>query len=274
MRIALFRKTSDQMDRVAVDCGDGFFEVKGLALSQAIEMAHQGQPFELSGGVNPQSVQLRAPVLPTSRILCVATNYATFIETYGGSPPEFPMIFSKVDSTMIGPNDPIVLPTESDCIDWEAELAVVVGQSLRRGTLAEAEAAILGFTVSNDVSVRDWQSRTAQWFQGKNFERTCPIGPWITTKDDSHWQGHAQVTTTIDGVVYQDGDTSDMLFSPAALLSYLSTFMTLRAGDVVLTGTPPGVGSRLTPPVFLQVGQTLRTTIGSLGELCNRIVSE
>jgi acylpyruvate hydrolase len=187
--------------------------------------------------------------------------------------PEYPTLFAKFADALIGPRDPIQLAPESSAVDWEAELAVVVGGTVRRAGAAEAEAAIAGFTVLNDVTMRDWQYRTTQWLQGKTFEATTPIGPVLVTPDElpGGVRPALQLTAAVDGETVQKADTSDLVFDPVALVRYVSVIMTLRPGDVIATGTPGGVGHARKPPRYLAAGMTLTTEIEGIGRLENAV---
>lgn len=214
-----------------------------------------------------------ATVLPVvtapAKILCVGLNFRTHILEMGREIPEYPTIFAKFSDTLIGAVDDLVLPSTSTQVDWEAELAVIIGRSVRRANPDEARAAIAGYTVANDVSMRDWQWRTTQWLQGKAFDKSTPLGPVMVTPDEIDHAARLELGCDVDGVEMQRSNTSDLVFSPEATVAYISQFTTLRAGDVVLMGTPGGVGSARDPKIFLQPGQVLRTTIDGIGECLN-----
>ena len=182
-------------------------------------------------------------------------------------------MFAKFADALIGPRDPIQLAPESSAVDWEAELAVVVGGTVRRAGAAEAATAIAGFTVLNDVTMRDWQYRTTQWLQGKTFEATTPIGPVLVTPDElpGGVRPALSLTAAVDGETVQKADTSDLVFDPVALVRYVSVIMTLRPGGVIATGTPGGVGHARKPPRYLAAGMTLTTEIGGIGRLENAV---
>ncbi len=188
--------------------------------------------------------------------------------------PSHPTLFAKFPDTLTGARDDLILPAESEEVDWEAELGVVVGAPVRRASTEEAAAAIAGFTVVNDVSMRDWQWRTAQWLQGKMFEASTPVGPWLVTGDEVDGAADLAIGCEVDGVVMQSSRTSDLLFGPAELVAYVSRITTVRPGDVIATGTPGGVGAARSPKVFLAPGQVLRTVIEGIGECVNRCVAE
>ena len=209
-----------------------------------------------------------APLLPNAgKVICCGLNYGDHIQEMGRELPEHPTLFAKYADTLVGANDPVEV-LGSARIDWEAELAVVVGSELYRADEEQAREAIAGYTVANDVSMRDWQNRTLQWFQGKAWDRTTPVGPVMVTADEAGED--FQVKGYVNGELVQNGNTRTLVFGPAQLLSYISQFTVLRPGDLVLTGTPGGVGMGMIPPRFLQDGDTLTTEIDGIGRLENR----
>jgi acylpyruvate hydrolase len=216
-----------------------------------------------------------APVVPRPpKIICLGLNYEQHIREMGDEPPEFPTLFAKYTEALIGPRDPIVLPRVSTMVDWEAELAFVIGTRVRHADDATARAAIAGYTICNDVSMRDWQGRTPQWLQGKTFEHSTPLGPVLVTPDEVDDAQDLGLRCEVDGDVRQDARTSDLVFDPVATVRYISTILTLVPGDVVSTGTPGGVGVGRQPPLFLAPGQQVRTVIEGIGELLNECVAE
>ena len=209
-----------------------------------------------------------APLLPNAgKVICCGLNYGDHIQEMGRELPEHPTLFAKYADTLVGANDPVEV-LGSARIDWEAELAVVVGSELYRADEEQAREAIAGYTVANDVSMRDWQNRTLQWFQGKAWDKTTPVGPVMVTADEAGED--FQVKGYVNGELVQNGNTRTLVFGPAQLLSYISQFTVLRPGDLVLTGTPGGVGMGMIPPRFLQDGDTLTTEIDGIGRLENR----
>jgi acylpyruvate hydrolase len=206
-----------------------------------------------------------APVIPRpSKIICVGLNYRSHITEMGRELPSYPTLFAKYPEALIGPYDTLTLPAESDQVDWEAELAVVVGCRTRHVDRAGALAAIAGYTIINDVTLRDWQFRTPEWLQGKTFEATAPFGPHLVTPDEL--APDAKISCVIDEDVVQESTIADLLFDAGDLISYISTILTLNPGDVIATGTTGGVGHARTPPRYLQDGQTLVTRIAGIGE--------
>jgi len=214
-----------------------------------------------------------APVVTRpGKIVCVGLNYRSHITEMGRDLPEFPTLFAKFAEALIGPHDTLTLPPESGEVDWEAELAVVVGRSIRRGDRAEAEAAIAGYTVLNDVTLRDWQFRTREWLQGKTWEATTPLGPCLVTPDEL--PADAEISCAIDDEIVQKSTIGDLLFDAADLVSYVSTMVTLRPGDLIATGTTGGVGHARKPPRYLKDGQTVVTRIEGIGELVTPVRRE
>jgi acylpyruvate hydrolase len=208
-------------------------------------------------------------VVRPEKVICVGLNYRAHIAEMGRDFPEYPTLFPKYARTLIGAYDDIILPAASTQVDWEAELAFVIGSEVRHGHGDAARAAIAGYTVLNDISERDWQYRTPQWLQGKSFEATTPVGPWLVTADEPGVaEGHA-ISCAVDGELMQKADTADLLFDPVALVEYISTFITLAPGDLIATGTPAGVGAARTPPRFLQAGEVVTTEISGIGTLRN-----
>lgn len=216
-----------------------------------------------------------APLVPhPGKVVCVAQNYKAHLAEQGKPPPAYPALFAKFASALTGAHDEIVLPDDSSQVDWEVELAVVMGQPAFRVSEEEALPAVAGYAVINDVSMRDWQYRTSQFLEGKTFDRATPFGPWLVTRDDpSVAEGDMHLSCEVDGEVVQDGSTSDLLFGVEALVSYISHAMSLAPGDVIATGTPGGSGHWLKPPRYLEDGNLLVTSVAGLGEcrnLCRR----
>jgi acylpyruvate hydrolase len=217
-----------------------------------------------------------APLVPRpGKVICVGQNYRAHIAEQGLQPPPYPTLFAKFASALAGARDHIVLPLSSSRVDWEVELAVVVGWPSHRATEAEALTAVAGYAVINDVSMRDWQYRTSQFLQGKTFDKATPFGPWLVTRDDpSVDESGMQISCQLDGEVVQDGNSSDLLFGVSALVSYISHAMTLGPGDVIATGTPGGSGHWRRPPRYLRDGSVLVSRISGLGECRNVCRSE
>jgi acylpyruvate hydrolase len=206
-----------------------------------------------------------------SKIVCVGLNYRTHILEMGRELPEYPTLFAKFPDTLTEPNADIEAPAEDARLDWEAELTVVVGSAVRRVAAGAAEAAIAGYTVANDVSMRGYQFRTKEWLQGKLWDRSTPVGPVLVTTDE--WTPGPAVRTVVNGEVMQEASTGDLVHDPVTLVSYVSTMITLRPGDLILTGTPGGVGHARKPARYLVAGDVVQTSIDGIGTLQNRIVA-
>ncbi len=212
-----------------------------------------------------------APLLPDpEKVICVGLNYLGHIAETGRPRPEFPTLFTKFSRTLIGANDPIHLPRDDESVqtDWEAELGLVIGSEVRRATPEQAAAAIAGYTVVNDISVRDFQNRTTQFLPGKAWEGTTPVGPYLVVAEPGQ-PAHFPISCDVDGETMQASDTAELCFGPVELIAYISTFVTLVPGDLIATGTPGGVGVARSPQVFLRRGQTVVTRIGGVGECRN-----
>jgi acylpyruvate hydrolase len=215
-----------------------------------------------------------APVVPNpSKVICVGHNYRNHIQEMGRELPSYPTLFPKFADTLIGANDDIVKPDETDALDWEVELVVVIGQPIRHASEHEAADAIAGFTVMNDISVRDWQFRTVEWTQGKIWDSSTPVGPYVVTPDEVGGVRPAvKVETVVDGRTMQSDTTGDLLFDPVFLVQYVSTVIRLNPGDLIATGTPAGVGHAREPKIYLVGGETVVTSVSGVGTCTNTIV--
>jgi len=209
-----------------------------------------------------------APLVPKpSKIICVGLNYRAHILETGTPVPEYPTLFAKFTPALIGAFDDIELSAAATQWDWEAELGVVVGTPAHRVDETAATAAIAGYTVVNDISARDWQMRTSEWLQGKTFAHTTPVGPYLVTPDEA---GHAhEISCEVGGELKQKASTADLVFGPAALIAYISAILPLEPGDLIVTGTPGGVGHARKPPQHLAEGDTVVTRISGVGECRN-----
>ncbi|MGP4113265.1 fumarylacetoacetate hydrolase family protein [Streptomyces sp. 4N509B] len=275
MRLATIRLADGRTEAVRVD-GD---QAVRLGHADVGALLRDGGPDALARAAEADGTTVAladaelAPVVPTpGKILCVGLNYRNHILEMGRELPEFPTLFAKYPEALIGPRDGIRKPPESEKLDWEGELAIVIGTAVRRAGPTEARAAIAGYAVLNDVTARDWQYRGPQWLQGKTFEATTPFGPQLVTTDE--WEPGSDLVTAVDGEEVQRASTGDLVFGPAELVAYASTILTLRPGDVIATGTPGGVGHARKPARYLTPGQTVTTTIEGLGTLTNPVVAD
>jgi len=251
MRIVRFRESPDAWPAWGWISEDRVGLIAGSPLTD-----FRREPAERPLGM----VQLLAPVVP-GKIICIGRNYAAHAAEHDAEVPVLPLLFSKPPSSVIGPGEAILLPPQSQRVEHEAELAVVIGQRARWITPAEAPTHILGYTAANDVSARDLQRSDGQWTRAKGFDTFCPLGPWIDTRLDP---SDALVTCHVNGQLRQMASTRDMVFPVAQLVAYISSVMTLEPGDVILTGTPSGVGP-------LEAGDEVRVEVEGLGTLTNPV---
>lgn len=222
----------------------------------------------------PADVQLLPPVPHPIKIICVGRNYAAHAQESGDEPTEYPILFARFASTLVAHGEPVVRPYRSEQLDWEGEIAVVIGHGGRHIPRDTALEHVAGYAAFNDVSVRDYQFRTSQYMVGKNFDSTAPFGPHLITADELPDPSALEVRTFIDDEQVQYGRAADMLFDIPTLISYISDFTELDAGDVISTGTPSGVGFTRTPPRFLTPGQTVRVEVTGVDPLSNPVIDE
>lgn len=217
-------------------------------------------------------VHLHAPVTNPRKFLAIASNYQSHIDEVTASmpgyvPPEYQRWFVKLPTSINGPYDPILMPPESEQIDWEVELAVVIGRRCRRVPVDQAHMAVAGYMICNDVSVRDWQKRSPTIMLGKSFDTHGPLGPWIVTPDELGDPHALRLRCLVNGEVVQDGSTSEMINNIWDQIAYLSTVCTLEPGDILATGTPKGTGGSMKPPRFLKVGDRVRCEVEHIGAI-------
>jgi 2-keto-4-pentenoate hydratase/2-oxohepta-3-ene-1,7-dioic acid hydratase in catechol pathway len=255
----------------------------GVLRDEGIADAGTLSPVELiAGGADPVAgavtplagATLLPPVARPPKFLAIGLNYADHVAEANLATPEFPVVFAKLGSSVNGPFDAVERPRVSDQLDYEGELGFVIGRRCRHVSAAEAPSVIAGFLVVNDVSVRDWQTRTPQWTLGKSFDTHGPIGPWLTTADevgDPHALG---IRTWVNGELRQESNTKHLIFDCYALVEHLSAACTLEPGDVIATGTPAGVGMLMDPPRMLRAGDVVRVEIDRIGAIENRVVDE
>lgn len=268
MKLATLRLEGPATTAVRID-GDAVIEISGYADLGALLAVEGWRDIAAAAGgtsrvlaeIAPQSW---APVVPKpGKIICVGQNYETHITEMGRELPQYPTLFAKFPEALVGAFDEIEMPAVSSQVDWEAELAVVIGAPARRVSESDAKNYIAGYAVINDVSMRDYQYRTLQWLQGKTFENTAPFGPYLVTADE--WDLGPTMKCVVDGETVQETTTAELVFTPAKLVSYISDIITLNAGDVIATGTTGGVGHARTPARYLSDGSLLETSIEGLG---------
>lgn len=282
MRLAMFMRNGGK--GIAASNGGAFHgltsDVPGYPgdleeiLARGGDLRAAGEKLAAAPEVDLDSVTVLPPVARPSKILCAGLNYADHAREIGLEPPSFPTIFCRFPSSLVGHGQPIIKPAQSDQLDYEAELAVIIGK--RGHAIPESKALeyVAGYSVFNDVSLRDYQFLTTQWTPGKNFDGTGPFGPWLVTPDALPPGGNGlAIASRLNGETVQKSDTSNMIFSVAALVSLLSGIMTLEPGDVLITGTPAGVGTSRKPPLFLKPGDVFEVEIESIGVLRNPVVA-
>lgn len=236
----------------------------------AVVVALAGDPLYIGVKLMDQQfkladVRLLAPVLPRSKVIGIGRNYAAHAAEMGNDVPTEPLMFIKPNTSVVGPGDPIFYPAQSSNVHFEGELAVVIGRICRDVPVEQATDVIYGYTIANDVTARDLQKSDGQFTRAKGFDSFCPLGPWIETDlDPQHFADGVQLQTHLNGDLKQDGSTSDLIFDIPTLIAYVSSVMTLLPGDVILTGTPSGVGP-------MEIGDEVEVSIAGLGTLTNKV---
>jgi 2-keto-4-pentenoate hydratase/2-oxohepta-3-ene-1,7-dioic acid hydratase in catechol pathway len=219
-------------------------------------------------------VHLESPILRPPKILAVGLNYADHVAEAGMDTPKHPMIFNKQSTSAHPPNDPFHLPRASAALDYEGELAIVIGKRCRHVPKERASEVIAGYMICNDVSVRDWQLRVPTFTMGKSWDTHCPLGPAIVTADEVSDPHSLDIRTWVNGDLRQSSNTKHLIFDGPALVEHLSTAFTLEPGDVIPTGTPSGIGAVMKPPQFLKAGDVVKIAISGLGEIENGVIEE
>ena len=245
------------------DIGEVFFKDGWLQRLESVE--ETGKKME---------VRIGCPVSRPSKIICLGLNYLDHKEESGFEKPEKPLLFSKTPNTLTGPFDPIILPRSCTQIDWEVELAVIVGREGKRILPQDALNYIAGFTVMNDVSGRQAQFSDSQWFRGKSFDSFAPMGPALVTADEIENMQNLKLTAHVNGEVMQNGSTADMIFDIASIIAFISEDITLMPGDIISTGTPSGVGIFRDPPVLLNAGDVVECWVENIGTIRNTVKAE
>jgi 2-keto-4-pentenoate hydratase/2-oxohepta-3-ene-1,7-dioic acid hydratase in catechol pathway len=261
--------TRVDVSAVVTDYDEEFFGTDGVGkLRQWVEINVGGLPRVES------SVRLGAPICRPSKIVCIGLNYRDHAAETGQEVPSEPVIFFKATSSLVGPNDNVVIPKGATKLDWEVELAFVIGKEARYVARQNALDHVAGYALHNDYSERAFQlERGGQWVKGKSADTFAPLGPFLATRDEVPDPGHLGLWLTVNGGTRQKSNTEQMVFGVADLVSYVSEFMTLLPGDVISTGTPPGVGLGMKPPVYLKPGDVVALGIRGLGESQQEVVA-
>jgi len=253
-------------------------EIRSLGGADLLEYIEHGRDADRRPGgeaVPLAEARIHAPIQRPGKIIAIGLNYVDHAEETGSPIPEKPLVFAKYPNTVIGPGEAIRIPPITQQVDYEAELAVVIGRPAKNVSEGEALEYVFGYTNANDVSSRDLQfSEGGQWTRSKSIDTFCPIGPYIATRDEVPDPQNLSIRCILNGEVMQDGTTSKMIFSVAEIVAFLSSGMTLMPGDIIITGTPPGVGAARDPQVWLKAGDEVSIEIEGLGTLTNPVEAE
>lgn len=266
-------RSSNSTSAVRVD-DSGYTPIPGFAsVSELLSQPNWRELAEQAEGtaISSDEAEVVNPLPTPTKVLCVGLNYREHILEMGRELPAFPTVFAKFADTLTGPFDPIEAVAEDPQLDWEGELVVVIGKRAHRVSAAEASEYIAGYTVANDISMRGWQNRTNEWLQGKMWFRSTPVGPVIVTPDEFN-PAEGTVLTRVNGETMQEDSTGDLVFGPADLVAYISTIVPLNPGDMILTGTPGGVGHARKPGIYLRPGDVVEVSIDGIGVVRNEIV--
>ena len=251
-------------------------EIRPLGHESMVDfIGYGGSPEPGESVVRLEDARLHAPVPRPGKVICIGLNYEDHAEETGAPIPEKPIVFAKFANSVIGPGDPIVIPPITQQVDYEAELAVVIGKTARNVSEAQAMDHVYGYTNANDVSARDIQlGEGGQWTRGKAIDTFCPLGPYLVTRDEVPDPQSLSIRCTLNDEVVQDGTTDKMIFPVSELVAFLSTGMTLEPGDVIITGTPPGVGMARDPQLWMKQGDRVTVEVEGLGALTNPVQAE
>jgi 2-keto-4-pentenoate hydratase/2-oxohepta-3-ene-1,7-dioic acid hydratase in catechol pathway len=284
VRLISFSTSSDATPRPGLIVGEEVVDLSDAAIGLPSDMAELlafgPEALERAAAVSgrakarhaPDDVRTHAPVPRPPNILAIGMNYREHVAELGREAPEYQYWFNKQRTSITGPEDPIVLPTVSDMVDYEGELAMVIGRRCQHVPAARAFEVVAGFTIINDVSARDWQWRTPTFTMGKSFDTHAPCGPVLVTTDEIGDPGQLGIRTWVNDDLRQDSTTADLIFDCAHMIEYLTAAFPLEPGTIIATGTPAGVGAGRTPPMFLAHGDVVRIAIEGIGELVNPVI--
>ena len=283
MRLVTFRSESglrigvvegDEMVDLAAAAPELPGDMSGLfaAGASALDAARRVVARRDNPRVSVETASLAGPVPRPPKFLAIGLNYGAHVEESGAARPDVPLFFNKQSTCVIGPRDHVEVPRASSLVDYEGELAFVIGRRCRHVPASRAHEVIAGYTVVNDVSVRDWQFRSPTMTMGKSFDTHGPMGPWIVTADELGDPHGLRLRTWVNGELRQDATTDDLIFDCFAMVEHLTTAFTLEPGDVVSTGTPAGVGMAMDPPAYLRAGDNVRIEIEGIGAIDNPVV--
>jgi 2-keto-4-pentenoate hydratase/2-oxohepta-3-ene-1,7-dioic acid hydratase in catechol pathway len=252
-----------------LESGGAFTSLKKVLSNDSLDQLEEGAVY------NPDEITYLPPIPDPDKIICIGLNYSNHIAETGRSPDaKYPVIFTRFADTLVAHKQPIVRPRQSEKLDYEGELAVIIGKTVRHVSEEEALDYIAGYSCFNDASVRDWQRHASHFTPGKNFPASGGFGPYLVSPDEIAELGSQHVRTRLNGEVLQEQPIADLIFPVAKLIAYISAFTTLRPGDVIATGTPGGVGYARTPPLWMKPGDTVSVAIDEVGTLENPIIAE
>lgn len=277
MKLVQFYPRQDQEQKLKVGFVKGDSEVVALDIAGTMRDLIQTNDIQsVTQGVSyrMEDVKLRSPLTNPEKIICIGLNYHDHVIESNMQVPKVPVLFPKYNNCLIGHDDDVVIPSEVTQCDYEVELAVVIGKTAKKVPLESAMDYVFGYTVLNDVSARDIQLNEPQWTRGKAIDGFAPTGPWIVTADEVNNPGELGISLTLNGEIMQNSSTKELIFNIPYLISFLSNTITLQPGDIISTGTPPGVGMGRKPQVWLKHGDVVEATVEGIGTLRNTFVSE
>ncbi|MBY7144071.1 fumarylacetoacetate hydrolase family protein [Virgibacillus sp. NKC19-3] len=274
-QLLIYKQEKDlvnQIDTILPADPDDFFSIGKRAIDRATEAYHyimvSDRPFHF---LHQEELCFSTPISSPSKVICVGKNYGDHVAEMKGEVPEFPVLFAKFNNALIGPEDMIEKPAATNKLDYEVELAVVIGKEATRVSKENALDYVAGYTIGNDISARDLQKRTPQWLQGKTLDRSTPIGPWVVTPEEVADPSDLTVRSYVNGEERQSSNTRHFIFDVPYLIEFISNLMTLKPGDIILTGTPDGVGFAMDPPQFLNDGDVVTMEIEGIGQMENMV---
>ncbi|MBP1969434.1 acylpyruvate hydrolase [Virgibacillus natechei] len=274
-QLLIFRQEEDlanAVDTVLPADPDRFFSIGESAIERAAEAYNYIRVSDSHfTAFHLEDLYLSNPVLNPSKIICVGKNYADHVAEMKSDLPEYPVLFAKFNNALIGPEDAIEKPEVTTKLDYEVELAVVIGKETSKVSQEDALDYVAGYTIGNDISARDLQKRTPQWLQGKTLDRSTPIGPWVVTSDEMTEPSDLAIRSYVNGEVRQSSTTSNLIFDVPYLIEFISNLITLKPGDIILTGTPDGVGFAMDPPQYLTGGDVVTLEIENIGKMVNKV---
>lgn len=276
MKLAVF--SAEKTHHLGVVRGDQIFSLTAIdpetyppCIKTFIERGNTVPSLEGQLSFSLDSVEIDVPIASPEKIICVGLNYIDHCHETGMEPPKSPVIFSKYANALTGHHTAVEIPVNSSEVDFEAELAIVIGKEAKRVSEEEAEDYVFGYTIMNDVSARDLQFADGQWSRGKTADTFAPTGPYVVTRDEISDPHNLAISLTLNGETMQDSNTSNLIFNISQIVSFLSQSMTLRPGDLIATGTPPGVGMGRSPKVWLKDGDKMDVMIEKIGTLSNYV---